>query len=421
MSESGGFKKRYIVVGVLFTIWVVAYLDRMVMATAIPYIADEFGLTPVSMGVVMSAFFIGYAFCQIPGGLLADKFGAQKVMFTGIAWWSVFTAITGMAYSLISMIFIRIAFGIGEGVFPAASWRAVANWFPAKERGAATGIMLSSNSFGPALAPLFVVAVMAAWGWRMVFYSLLALGVVMCFLIWHFIPDNPADSKFLSKEELAEIQAGDTSVSTAATGDEKKASFWSVIKVSAVWQSFLIFFFFDITLWGFLSWLPSYLVRARGFEMSTMGIVASLPFFVGTIGIILGGMISDKYFRYSRKKPLIVAQILGAIFLYQTYTVASANMTIVYETFAGFFLWYAFGSLFALPMSAISKNITGRAMGFINTAGQIAGFLSPIIIGYLIQISGGSFDSCFMCLIGATIVSCLFAFTVKERKEEAEA
>lgn len=205
MNNGKIWKSRNTVIIILFIVWVTAYLDRMVMATAIPYIAEEFGLTPVSMGVVMSAFFVGYAICQIPGGLLADKFGAQKVMFTGIAWWSAFTVFTGMATSLLNMLILRVSFGVGEGIFPAASYRTVANWFPTKERGSATGIMLSSNSFGPALAPLFVVAVMAAWGWRAVFYSLIIPGILMCFLIWKFVPDNPAKSKHITQEELAEI------------------------------------------------------------------------------------------------------------------------------------------------------------------------------------------------------------------------
>lgn len=174
------WRQRYAVVSVLFLVWVTSYLDRMVMATAIPYMADDFGLKPVTMGVVMSAFFIGYALCKIPGGILADRFGSRKVMLLGVACWSVFTVLTGFATSLVSLLVIRVLFGVGEGIFPAASYRALCNWFPKKERGLATGSMMSSNSFGPALAPLFVVAIMASWGWHMVFISLFMPGLFMC-------------------------------------------------------------------------------------------------------------------------------------------------------------------------------------------------------------------------------------------------
>lgn len=414
-NSNSGWKHRNTVVIILFIIWVTAYLDRMVMATAIPYIFDEFGLTPVAMGGVMSAFFVGYALCQIPGGLLADRFGAQKVMFSGIAWWSVFTAITGFANNLVHMLLVRVAFGVGEGIFPAASYRTISNWFPAKDRGTATGLMMSSNAFGPALAPLFVVAIMAAWGWRMVFYSLFIPGIIMCLLIKFFIPDNPADSKGISQAELDELKEDHTEQTAQA-----KISFWQIIKVPAVWRTFVSFFFFDITLWGFLSWLPSYLVKARGFEMTKMGITASMPFFAGTAGVILFCWLSDKYFTHNRKMPVIITQIPGAIFLYLTFAVPDATMAIICETLSGFFLYGAFGALMALPMSSISSEITGRAMGFVNMAGQIAGFLSPIIIGYLIQLAGGSFGTSFACLVGATVVSVLVTMTIKEDANKKE-
>lgn len=416
MNRNSAWKHRNTVIIILFIIWVTAYLDRMVMATAIPYIADEFNLTPLAMGGVMSAFFVGYALFQIPGGLLADKFGAQKVMLTGIAWWSVFTAVTGMASNLAHMLIVRVAFGVGEGIFPAASYRTISNWFPHKDRGTATGLMMSSNAFGPALAPLFVVAIMAAWGWRMVFYSLFIPGVIMCLLIWRLIPDNPAHSKGISQAELAELKADQ-----AAQVETSHVSFWEIIKVPAVWRTFVSFFFFDITLWGFLSWLPSYLVKARGFELTKMGITASLPFFAGTAGIILFCWLSDTRFAHNRKIPVIMTQIPGAICLYLTYAVADPSLAIAFETLGGFFLFGAFGALMALPMSAISSAITGRAMGFVNMAGQTAGFLSPILIGYLVQLSGGSFGTSFACLVGATVLSVLVTMTIKEQAAEPEA
>lgn len=146
-------KKRHVILMILFLGWVVSYLDRMVMTLAIPYIAQDFNLSPVQVGAVISAFFFGYAIFQIPGGILADKYGPRKVMVTGISWWTVFAVLTGFMNSLSPMLVVRALFGIGEGVFPAASWKMIANWFPTKERSTANGIMMSSNFFGPAVAP----------------------------------------------------------------------------------------------------------------------------------------------------------------------------------------------------------------------------------------------------------------------------
>ena len=116
MGEGVKWKYRYTALFALFMIWIVSYMDRMAMATAIPYIAKEFNLTPVTMGGVMSAFFIGYATFQIPGGILADKFGPRRVMTAAILWWSVFTFFTGMVHNLFNMMWIRVVFGVGEGV-----------------------------------------------------------------------------------------------------------------------------------------------------------------------------------------------------------------------------------------------------------------------------------------------------------------
>lgn len=405
-------KARHMVLSILFGVWLVSFMDRMVMATAMPYIAEEFHLSPLAMGGVMSAFFIGYAICQLPGGFLADKFGARKVMAGAIFWWSLFTVFTGWVGSLTTMIWIRVAFGIGEGVFPAASFKSLANWFPSNERGTATGLMMASNPLGVALAPLVVAVLLTAWGWRAAFFSLFVPGIIMVLLIWRLIPDNPAAKKGISPQELAEIQ-GDSIVK--AVDNTAQVDFITVVKVPAVWKSFLMLLFFNTTAWGFVSWLPTYLVKVRGFEIMKMGITASLPFLIGTVGFALGGWLNDK-FKNHKKVPLIASQIGCSIFMYLMYTVESSNMLILYQTLAGGLLYTAGGMIFALPMSSISTAITGRAMGFINTAGQIAGFFSPIIVGYLVQISGGSFNTAFLFLIGSMLAAALIATTIKENK-----
>lgn len=408
-------KARHLTLAVLFAAWLISYVDRMVMATAIPYIAKDFDLSPVSMGVVMSAFFVGYATCQLPGGFLADKFGARKVMTGAIVWWSIFTAFTGWAGSLASMLWIRVAFGIGEGVFPAASFKSLSNWFPLKERGTATGLMMASNPLGAALAPLLVAAILSAWGWRTAFISLIVPGILLALVIWYFVPDRPSDKKGISPVEVKEIK-GETDVQAAES--VPSVGFFEVVKVTTVWKSFLMLLFFNTSAWGFVSWLPTYLVKVRGFEIIKMGVAASLPFLVGTIGFALGGWLNDK-FRHNKKLPLITCQVSCSLFLYLMYTVESPNLLILYQTLAGGFLYTAGGIIFALPMSSISSAITGRAMGFINTAGQAAGFFSPMIVGYLVQISNGDFNTAFAFLICTMLMSAFIASTFKTNKPEA--
>ena len=332
------WKSRYTAVSIVFLIWLVSYLDRMVMSVAIPYIGMEFSLTPVEMGFVMSAFFAGYALCQIPGGILADKFGAQKVMMAGIFWWSIFTGVTGLVGSFTTMILARIVFGIGEGITPSGTWKTLATWTPVKERGFANSIMLSTNALGPAIAPLFVVAIMAALGWRYAFYLLVIPGLILCLLIWKFLPDNPADKKGITQEELQELQEGEQGLEQD-TSAAAKMSFFQVVQYPAVWKSFCIMFFSNTACWGFMTWLPTFLVQGRGFNMSDMGIVASLPFFVGIVGALAGGKLIDGLFANNRRILVCVGELMAALFLYLTYSTADVTMMIVYQTAAGFFIF----------------------------------------------------------------------------------
>jgi sugar phosphate permease len=416
MVGHSGFtwKKRYTVLVILFWSWIVSYLDRMVISTAIPYIAKDFNLSPVAMGAVMSAFFIGYTTCQIPGGFLVDRFGARKVMLWALSWWTAFTVFTGMVSSLAPMLWVRALFGVGEGVAPASTFRMVANWFPAKERGTATGVMISSNSLGPALAPIIAALIISAWGWRATFYAMAIPGILTVLWIWYSLPENPSEKKGITAGELEEIKEN-VSAKVAA---ESNYSFWQVFKVPAVWQSGVILFLYDFTIWGFRAWLPTYLIRGRGFGLMKMGYSVSLPFFAGTIGYMIGGWLSDNPFKHRRKLPLIVNQWIAAVCLYFTYAAPSPTACIVWMTLSGFFLSVAFGAFWALPMSTISKAITGRGMAIVNTGGQIGGAISPLLIGYLVQLSGGGYGTTFALMTSGCIAASMFALLVRSKKEE---
>ena len=148
------WKARYTVLTLIWLAWLLSFLDRMVMSVSLPYIGKDLNLDTTQQGLIISAFFIGYAAFQIPGGLLADKFGSRKIMAIGIAWWSVFTSLTGAVLTLPLMLAVRFFFGIGEGCFPSASWKMISTYFPSKERGRATAIQSTVNTLGPALAEM---------------------------------------------------------------------------------------------------------------------------------------------------------------------------------------------------------------------------------------------------------------------------
>ena len=166
MNGPSRWKARYSVMLVLIVSFLVSSIDKVAIAVALPYIAHDMGFSSMAMGSVLSAFFLSYSLSQIPGGLLADRFGARKVATIGMVWWSAFTGLSGAVTNLAQLVSARFVFGLGEGVFPACAFKTIANWFPRRERATANSIMFAANFLGMALAPLLVVAIISLSSWR---------------------------------------------------------------------------------------------------------------------------------------------------------------------------------------------------------------------------------------------------------------
>jgi len=184
-----------------------------------------------------------------------------------------------------------------------------------------------------------------------------------------------------------------------------------------LWQMVIIWFLFDITFWGFVSWLPSYLMKIRGFSVIKTGMLGSLPFFVGTIGMLIGGYLSDRFKGY-RKWLFIPNTLIAAGFLYLTYSVTSAEWAVAFQCVSSLFMFLAFAAFWGLVIDAIPPEIMGASSGTVNFGGQLAGFVSPVLMGHLIDVNQGSFDMAFMLLIVAAVGASLVALTVNNKTLE---
>ena len=197
---------------------------------------------------------------------------------------------------------------------------------------------------------------------------------------------------------------------------EAQQTFWQTLAHEAVWKTFLIMATLNVGVWGFGFWLPSYLVQTKGLSLAQVGVEASLPFLAGTIGLLVGGWLSDKKFSNNRKIPIIIGEVLGAVCLYLMFSVDNNSLASVYRTIAGFFFFWAVGTIGPLPLAVIPRIAAGRAMGIVNTGGQIAGFFSPLIIGYILQVSSNNYNMAFTFIAGSALVSALIAATIKQEK-----
>jgi sugar phosphate permease len=188
-----------------------------------------------------------------------------------------------------------------------------------------------------------------------------------------------------------------------------------MVRLPILWQCFFVWFAYDITMWGFMAWLPSYLVQQRGFSLVKMGITASLPFFAGAVGLVAGGYISDRFFSRNRHILFAASALLGSFLLYLVYSTASPSMAVVYMAVDGFIFAFAVGVFWGIPMTVLPKEVMGASAATINFGGQIAGFLSPLVMGFLVQKSGGTFGNAFLFLIIATVAAVAVSLTIRER------
>lgn len=396
-------KVRWWVCFLLFLTWLMSYIDRSLMPMALPFIGEEFHLSPTVMGAVVSAFFIGYAAMQIPGGLIADRFGARNSITLGVAAWSVFSVLTGAAQSLANLVWVRILFGLGEGLHPPAAFKALSAWFKSAERARANGLVMSSNTLGPMLAPIVFASLMQAFGWRKAFYLVSIPGFLIAISAYRYLRDRPEEHPAITPGELAEIGGEDAK--------RLDISFSELLRYRALWRLFFIYLTWDVTWWGFSAWLPTYLLKGRGFTLLHTGALAALPYAAGFVGLMIAAYISD---RSGKHKWVFVAVMLGnALFMLLTATAATATAAVVFLTAAGFFLPAIHAPFWSLVMDLLPSRVMGYSTGFINTGGQIAGIGSPIIMGALIQLTG-HYTAAFFFMAASASLSALLAGRLHE-------
>jgi sugar phosphate permease len=384
-------KKRHMILALLFLGWCLSYLDRMAMNVGIVEIAKDFNLSPTVMGVVLSSFFAGYALMQLPGGWLADKFGSRKVIAIAILFWSLFTVLTGMAWSLMSMIMIRFMFGLGEGGYPAASSKAIADVFPKEERTSAQTIMMSSNSLGGVIAPLIATPLLVWIGWQNLFIAIGLLGVFVAALLWYYLNPKNMQVEIVDEETV------------------QKASFKDVLKIRTSWQLAIMWFGVSTVVWGLISWMPPYLVNVRGLDLMSMGMLSSIPALAGAVGVIIGGQLIKSLLSGKEKYLAIVSFIIMIVSLYLLFNAPSVSLVITYQAICMFFHGPIVATIFGLPHKIFSKNVIGSTFGMINLGGMIGAFLAPMVMGYLIEVFNGLYVSAFIYIIVCAVLGIVAA------------
>lgn len=388
------WKHRYTVLTILCGTYLLCYLDRMVMASTIPFIAKDLHLSATAMGVVLSAFFVGYALMQIPGGVLADRLGPRLVLVSSIASWSVFTALTGFAGSLKTLLTVRVLFGLGEGPLPAGAGKTLANWFPSRELARAGGLQQASTYLGAAIAPLLVASLINVTGWRPIFAFLFIPGAALGLAVWCYVSNGPTPLWVASERSIGPAYA-----------EGPKGNLLSSLRTPAVRWCAASVFLSNIVSWGLMNWLPTYLLRAKGYSVTEMGFFASLTNLAGAAGFILGGYICDKYFTGRLRVPLVLGLLASAIFTCLAAVVPGKGEAVACLVLVFLFGNFSSTAVVTLPLVIVPKHAVGGAFGIVNTAGQLAGVLAPALVGYVLDLTQNNFRVVFLAMFVLTVAA----------------
>ncbi len=375
---------RWLLIFWIFLISAIAYLDRVNISIAGPAIAREFHLTNVQLGWVFSAFVLGYAIFQAPGGMLADKIGPRRTLGLGVLWWGVFTAlITAVAPNvgglIATLIAIRFLLGVGEAVVYPASNCIVAAWIPSAERGIANGIIFAGVGFGAGITPPIITSLMTHFGWRSSFWASAVLGL-LAGAVWYLIArDRPKQHPWISPSEIAWIEQGTGGVAMDAQVIDRLP--WnSILRNANVWAVTFSYFTYGYAAYIFFSWFFIYLSTVRKLNVRESSLYTMLPFLAMAIGSPLGGWISDRLTkrwgkRVGRCLVAGVAIAISAVFIALGTTVDNARLASVVLAGGAGALYLSQSSFWSISAD-IGKSSAGSVSGFMNMGGQFGGALT---------------------------------------------
>ena len=412
---------RWFIIALLFVGGAISYLDRAALSVAAPLIAKDMQLDPAQLGIVFSSFFVGYALFCFVGGFASDRIGPKNVFSIAMTVWSVFCGMTAAATGLVSLLVVRVIFGMGEGPFSSTANKFVSNWFPRPEQASAVGMANAGQPLGAALAGPVVGLLAVAAGWRVSFVVIAVIGLVWTAAWMWLATDRPEQHSWLAPETLRHHARERAERSTQL----EPLPLAVYLRRPAILATAFAFFGYAYILYFFLSWFPSYLTMAHHLSIQKMGVVNAIPWLVGFIGLASGGFVCDAIFRmtgnalFARKLVLIVSLIIAAICVALAGVVTGITAVVTLMAITVFFMYLTASTYWAIILDTVAEARVGGVSGFVHLIANLAGIVAPAVTGYLVEWSG-SFTSAFALTGGIAIIGALgVALLVHEAQPEA--
>ncbi|BFG73450.1 glucarate transporter GudP [Paraburkholderia terrae] len=417
---------RYVILLLIFAITTFNYADRATLSVTGSAMRAEFGFDAIRMGYIFSAFSWAYVLSQVPAGWLLDRFGARRVYAASIFLWSLFTllqstiGVLGSGAAAVTALFVlRFVMGAAEAPAFPANAKVVASWFPTKERGTASAIFNSAQYFAAVIFTPLMAWLTHAFGWHHVYIVMGVAGFLLA-LTWLKVMKNPASHPGVNRSELEHIEQGGGLIHGHQTAADSRGGHarWSVMRQLLTNRMllgvYLAQFCINVLTYFFLTWFPIYLVQARGMTILQAGLVASLPAICGFLGGVLGGVLSDTMIRHghsltvARKVPIVGGMLLSVCIIGCNY-VDTDWLVVALMSLA--FFGKGLGALgWAVVADTSPKEAIGLSGSIFNMFGNMAGIVTPIVIGYLVAQSG-SFNGA-LAFVGVNALITIFSYLV---------
>jgi len=406
---------RFTVLTLISVGTMINYLDRAALGVAAPAMTRDLGLDAVVMGLVFSAFSWTYAAAQIPGGAFLDRVGTKRAYFWSVSAWSVFTALQGFATGLASLLTFRLGLGAAEApAFPCNS-RILSSWFPQHERARATGAYAVGQYFGLAFLSPVLFWIVESLGWRALFIIAGTAGLLFA-LVWRRVYCEPHQSRSANPAELAYIEAGGGLAQQVTTTPFRWRNIARLLRHRQILGASIGQFAGNSTLVFFLTWFPTYLATERHMEWLQVGFYAVMPFIAASAGVVSGGWVSDILIKRTgsanlgRKLPILTGLLLASTIVLANYT-ASNGIVIVILSVA-FFGQGMVNLGWTLITDVAPKNLIGLTGGVFNLCANLAGILTPLVIGMIVGKTGSFVGALAYIAVVAIIGALSYIFIV---------
>jgi MFS family permease len=396
-------------------VYIFSFMDRTSTGFAIAGgMSKDLSLSASTAGLVAGIFFIGYVILQAPGGHWAERYSAKKFIGFSILVWGGLTILCGFTQNALQLLIVRFLVGVAEGGVWPAMLVILSHWFPNEERGRANAFFIMNIAVASIITGPLSGWIISNFGWRWVFIGegLLSLALI---LVWFpLISDSPEKAKWISPEErdyltssLAAEQARMKAVATVPV------SYRAVLRDLNLWKLTLLYFFYQIGIYGFAMWLPTLLQNLTAKGMTAVGLLSIFPYIAMIFGLYVFGRLSD---RSGNRRRYTALPILGfaLCFLLSTLLNNSVSLSFGFFVACGLFMQSASSIFWTIPPMLFPSEVAGGVRGIINALGNLGGFVGPFAVGWL-RTAFNTFDIGVYFLVGMLTIGFLIALSLPSR------